>query len=209
MASFFFLNLSVNQIGDIFGNISWIFNWFNDISSVFFGAVKYLLFLILLTMSLLAFLKFKKHHAILKVNNSNDMTLEQKYSMKNKHLIIATVYLVFAFGILLDFLTYFMLVVLEPIPDRFAFQLVNYAGITNPWTLYGVVDPSSLGSPVETMVFYIFTYVSLVCFLDILVSVWLIITENIVHIKKAFFSLFTGVFFGFLVGFTTFLPLLL
>ena len=208
MVSYLFLSVPADLLDDAFGGMLWICDWFNAISSAFFGAVKYLLFLILIAMSMLALLKFKKQHAIFKVNN-NDTTLEEKFTMKNKQLIIGTVYLVFAIGILFDFLTYFMLVVLEPIPDRFAFQVVNHIGVSNPWALSGVVDPSSLGSPVETMVFYIFTFVSLVCFLDILVSVWLIITENIVHIKKAFFSLFTGVFFGFLVGFTTFLPLLL
>ena len=208
MASYFFLSIPDDPIDDIFGGVSWIFEWFNSISSGFFSALKYVLFLLLIIMSLLALLKFKKNYAIFKLNY-NETSLEEKFMLKKKQFIIGIIYLVLAFGILLDFLTYFMLIILDPIPDRFAFELLNYAGVFNPWALSGVIDTSSFGSPIETTVFYAFTFVSLICFTDILVSLWLIITENIVHIKKAFFSLFFGVFLGFLVGFTTFLPLLL
>ena len=208
MVSFFFLSIPGDPFGDIFDNISWIFEWFNGISSVFFSALKYVLFFLLLIMSLLALLKFKKNYAIFKLN-FNNTSLEDKFMLKRKQLIIGVIYLVLGFGILLDFLTYFLLIILDPIPDRFAFDLLNYIGAFNPWALNGVIDTSSFGSPIETTVFYTFTLVSLICFTDILVSIWLIITENIVHIKKAFFSLFFGVFLGFLVGFTTFLPLIL
>ena len=208
MVNFFFLSIPGDPFGDIFGSISWIFEWFNGISSVFFSALKYVLFFLLLIMSLLALLKFKKNLAIFKLN-FNNTSLEDKFMLKRKQLIIGVIYLVLGFGILLDFLTYFLLIILDPIPDRFAFDLLNYIGAFNPWALNGVIDTSSFGSPIETTVFYAFNLVSLICFTDILVSVWLIITENIVHIKKAFFSLFMGVFLGFLVGFTTFLPLLL
>lgn len=208
MVNFIFLSIPDDPIDDIFGSISWIFEWFNGISSVFFSALKYVLFFLLVLLSILAFLKFKKSYTIFK-SNQVEKSVEEKLVLKKKQFFIGIAYLVLAFGFLLDYITYFMLIVLEPIPDRFAFQLVNHSGAFTPWPLYGRIDPNSLGSSMETMVFYIVTFVSLICFLDILVSVWLIITENIVHVKKAFFSLFTGVFFGFLVGFTTFLPLLL
>ncbi|MFX0074329.1 MAG: hypothetical protein ACFE96_02725 [Candidatus Hermodarchaeota archaeon] len=162
----------------------------------------------LLLLSVLAFFKFKKSYTIFK-SNQVEKSVEEKLVLKKKQFFIGVAYLVLAFGFLFDYITYFMLIVLEPIPDRFAVQLLNHASAFNPWALHGVIDISSFGSSIETTVFYFFTFISLICFLDILVSVWLIITENIVHVKKAFFSLFTGVFFGFLVGFTTFLPLLL
>ena len=208
MASFFFLSIPDDPIGDIFGSVSWIFEWFNSISSVFFSALKYVLFLLLLIMGILAMLKFKKNYAIFKLN-INEKSLEEKYMLKKKQLIIGIAYLVLAFGILLDYITYFMLIVLEPIPDRFALEYLNYAGVFNPWALNGVIDTGSFVSPIEMSVFYIFTFASLVCFIEILVSVWLIITENIIHIKKVFLNLFVWIFIGFLVGFTTFLPLLL
>lgn len=39
---------------------------------------------------------------------------------------------------------------------------------------------------------------SFICFVEILGSVWLIITENIIHIKKVFINLFDWIFVGFL-----------
>ncbi|MBY9021244.1 MAG: hypothetical protein KGD67_09310, partial [Candidatus Lokiarchaeota archaeon] len=117
-------------------------------------------------MSLLALLKFKKNYAIFKLN-FNNTSLEDKFMLKRKQLIIGVIYLVLGFGILLDFLTYFLLIILDPIPDRFAFDLLNYIGAFNPWALNGVIDTSSFGSPIETTVFYAFNLVSLICFTDI------------------------------------------
>jgi len=208
MASFFFLSILDDPIGDIFDSELWIFEWFNDISSVFFSALNYILFLLLIIMGFLALLKFKKNYAIFKLN-VNEKSLEEKYVLKMKQLIIGIAYLVIAFGILFDYITYFMLIVLEPIPDRFALEFLNYAGVFNPWALNGVIDTCSFASPMEMTVFYAFTFASFICFVEVLVSIWLIITENIIHIKKVFLNLFAWIFMGFLVGFTTFLPLLL
>ena len=114
-----------------------------------------------------------------------------------------------AFGILFDFITFFMLIILDPIPDRFALQLLNLSGVFNPWALDGVINTSGFGSAIEMTVYYAFTDASLICFVEVLVSIWLIISENIIHIKKVFLHLFAWTFMGFLFGFTTFLPLLL
>ena len=48
MASFFFLSIPDDPISDILGNISGIFEWFNGIVSIFFSALKYVLFVILI-----------------------------------------------------------------------------------------------------------------------------------------------------------------
>ena len=117
--------------------------------------------------------------------------------------------MVLAFGILFDFITYFLIIILDPIPDRFALQFLNYAGVFTPWALDGVINTSNFGSPIEMTVYYAFTIASLISFVEVLVSIWLIITENIIHIKKVFLNLFAWIFMGFLFGFTTFLPLLL
>ena len=70
MASFFFLSIPSDPIGDILGNISVIFEWFNGIVSIFFGALKYVLFALLIVMSVLTMLKFKKNYAIFQANKA-------------------------------------------------------------------------------------------------------------------------------------------
>lgn len=71
MASIFFLSIPVDPIGDIIGTISWIFEWFNGILSIFFGALKYVLFALLLIMSIITLLRFKKNYTIFKANIAN------------------------------------------------------------------------------------------------------------------------------------------
>jgi len=208
MASFFFLSIPGDPFNDIFGMSLGFLEWFNGIVAIFFSALKYVLFVLLVIMSVITLLKFKKNYAIFKSNVANKNLLEG-FVLKKKQLIGGVVYLLLAFGILFDFITFFFILILDPIPDRFALQLLNSFHIFNPWALTGVINMSNFGSPIETTVFYIFTTVSLICFVEVLVSVWLIITENIIHIKKVFLNLFAWIFMGFLFGFTTFLPLLL
>ena len=208
MVSFFFLSSVFDPINDIFGNISGIFEWFNGIVSIFFSALKYVLFVLLIIMSVLTFLKFKKNYSIFKAYKASK-NLPEGFVLKKKQFIGGIVYILLAFGILFKFITYFLLIILDPIPDRFVLELLNSAGVFNPWALDGVINTSNFGSPIEMTVYYVFTVASLICFVEVLVSVWLIISENIIHIKKVFLHLFAWIFMGFLFGFTTFLPLLL
>ena len=208
MASIFFLSIPEDPISDIIGNISWMFEWFNGILSIFFSALKYVLFALLLIMSILTLLRYKKNYTIFKLNVAGK-NLPEGFTLKKKQLVGGIVYMVLAFGILFNFMTFFMLIILDPIPDRFALQLLNYAGVFNPWALDGVIVISNFGSAIEMTVYCVFTVASLICFVEVLVSIWLIISENIIHIKKVFLHLFAWIFMGFLFGFTTFLPLLL
>ena len=208
MASNFFLSIPSDPFSDIFGQNPLMFEWLNGILEIFFSALKYVLFALLIIMSVLTLLKFRKNYNFFKVNAANKNSPEG-FVLKKKQLIGGIVYMVLAFGILFDYITYFMLIILDPIPDRFALQLLNYFGVFNPWSLDGVINTSNFVSPIETTVYYVFTVASLICFVEVLVSIWLILSENIFHIKKVFLHLFAWIFMGFLFGFTTFLPLLL
>ena len=208
MASNFFLSIPSDPFSDIFGQNPLMFEWLNGILEIFFSALKYVLFALLIIMSVLTLLKFRKNYNFFKVNAANKNSPEG-FVLKKKQLIGGIVYMVLAFGILFDYITYFMLIILDPIPDRFALQLLNNFGVFNPWALDGVINMSNFVSPIETTVYYIFTVASLICFVEVLVSIWLILSENIFHIKKVFLHLFAWIFMGFLFGFTTFLPLLL
>ena len=195
-------------IDEIFGNNSWMVDWLNGILAIFFSALKYVLFVLLIIMSVITLLKFKKNYSIFHANVANK-NLPEGFVLKKKQFIGGIVYLILAFGILFNFITYFMLAILDPIPDRFALQLLNSISFFNPWPLDGVIDISNFGSSIEMTVYYVFMIGSLICFVEVLVSIWLILTENIFHIKKVFLNLFAWIFMGFLFGFTTFLPLLL
>jgi hypothetical protein len=193
MVSFFFLGIPVDPFSDIFGNISWIFEWLNGILVIFFSALKYVLFALLIIMSVITFLKFKKNYSIFHANVANK-NLPEGFVLKKKQFFGGIVYMILAFGILFNFITYFMLAILDPIPDRFALQLLNSADLFNSWALDGVINISNFGSPIEMTAYYVFAVASLICFVEALVSIWLILTENIFHIKKVFLHLFAWIF---------------
>jgi hypothetical protein len=130
MASFFFLSIPFDPIDEIFGNNSWMFDWLNGILAIFFGALKYVLFALLIIMSVITFLKFKKNYSIFHANVANK-NLPDGFVLKKKQFIGGDVYMILAFGILFNFITYFMLAILDPIPDRFALQLLNSANLFN------------------------------------------------------------------------------
>ena len=98
MASFFFLSIPVDPIGDILGSISWMFEWFNGILAIFFSALKYVLFALLLIMSILTLLRYKKNYTIFKLNAAGK-NLPEGFSLKKKQLVGGIVYMILAFGI--------------------------------------------------------------------------------------------------------------
>ncbi|GAH64186.1 unnamed protein product, partial [marine sediment metagenome] len=44
-------------------------------------------------------------------------------------IFLGSFYIVFAFGILFNWFTYFLIIVLDPLPDRFIFNYIEFAGI--------------------------------------------------------------------------------
>ena len=83
---FFFLSIPDDPISDIVGSLSGIFEWFNGILSIFFMALKYVLFGLLIIMSVLTLLKFKKNYTIFKANLAVK-NLPEGFVLKKKQFI--------------------------------------------------------------------------------------------------------------------------
>lgn len=137
---------------------------------------------------------------------------EEKLSdnpMTKPRLIIGTLYIIFAFGILLDWFTYFLLVILDPLPDRLIFNLVTISGSIDPFGINQFSDINTIVNPYEKTIYYGVAIVSFMALLTIIISLWKIINKEGGVSKKSIASLISGLVMGLLMGFTTCLPLFL
>ena len=204
-----YLKSSLNSSRSIknFQSLDWGFDWICNMFSILFIFLKYILSFILIILGILVLFRFRqnysKNNGIIYQNN-----LEDKAVLRLSHIVLGILYIIFGVGILSNFLIYFLIWVLDPIPDRFLFVYINLIGVFNPWSLNGINTISAFTS-MEKIIFYTIALGSFIAILEILVSVWLIVNYNRIHIKKAIISLIVGCFIGIFTGFTTCLPLLL
>jgi len=129
--------------------------------------------------------------------------------MAKPRMILGTLYIVFAFGILLDWFTYFLLAVLNPLPDRLIFNYLSLSGIIDPFASNNISDISKAVYPYEKTLYYGVAIVSFMGILTITISLWQIINKEGTITKKSIINLITGIVTGLIAGFTTCLPLFL
>jgi len=188
-------------------DLDWGFDWISNILSIMFIFLKYILSFILIILGVIVLFRFKKNYSKYGMNAYQN-NLDEKLVARFSHVILGTFYIIFGVGILSTILTYFLIWVLDPIPDRFIFIYINSIGVFSPWNMNGIIEIGSLTS-IERLIFYAISLGSFLSLLEILVSIWLIVSYNRFYIKTAIINLIVGFFIGILTGFTTCLPLLL
>lgn len=195
-----------NVFKDIIGGLE---NWcivFNNFFLIFCGYLKYIFVFIILTIGIFTLLKLR---GVYSQSRSASTEIKEDYLMKPR-LILGCCYVVLGFGILFDYLTYFLLIILDPLPDRLIYNFITFSGI-DPFYLNGIMDISASQFPHEKTIYYCFSYISLTSILDILLSLWYLINNNriINNPKRTMIFLFSGIVGGILFGFNTFLPFFL
>jgi len=125
-------------------------------------------------------------------------------------LILGCSYIVLGFGILFNYITYFLIWILDPLPDRIVYNFIMFSGI-DPYYLNGIMDISASQFPHEKTIYYCFSIGSLLALLQVLVSLWYLINNNrLIHNpSKAIYILITGIGEGIFFGFNTSLPFFL
>jgi len=191
---------------DIIGGLE---NWciaFNNFFLIFCGYLKYIFVFIILTIGIFTLLKLRGVYSQSRSANTEN---KEDYLMKPR-LILGCCYIVLAFGILFDYLTYFLLIILEPLPDRLIYNFITFSGI-DPFYLNGIMDISASQFPHEKTIYYCFSFISLTSILDILLSLWYLINNNriINNPRNTIRFLILGVIGGILFGFNTCLPFFL
>jgi hypothetical protein len=204
MSSLFLVSLlpGLNPIlDDVCSNI-------NGFLEVFFGYLKYIFFTILLAIGLLTLFSLRGKYFLERLRYNKEEKLTDNPLTKPR-IIISSVYLVIAFGVLFDWFTYFLIIILDPLPDRFLFVFIQLSGITDPFGLNVVADINQTTRPFEATIYYAVAMISFIALLDILISIWQMAVRDNINEKKAILALMGGIILGMLTGFTTCLPLFL
>ena len=207
---FLFLNKNVlsfeNVVNDV---ISGLESWcvaFSEFFLIFIQYIKFIFVFIILSIGILTLLRLRGIYLqprLRKVEKDED-------SLNKLRLILGTLYISLAFGILFNYGTYFLIWFLDPLPDHLIYNFIEFSGI-NPLCLNGIKDISMAQLPHEKTLYYCFSLGSLVSFLDILLSLWYLINNNriINNPRRTIGFLFSGVGGCILFGFTPFLPFFL
>ena len=189
-------------------NFDELFIEINSFIELVFGYMKYVFFGILLIIGILTLLSLRGKYFFERIRYSKEEKLADN-PMTKPRLILGAFYIIFAFGILLDWFTYFLLAVLDPLPDRFIFNFISLSGIIDPFALNNISDISKAVYPYEITIYYGVAIVSFMALLTITISLWQIINKEGTNTKKSIISLITGIVTGLIAGFTTCLPLFL
>ena len=195
-------------INQFLPNFDDVFIEVNFFIELLFGYLKYVFFGILLIIGILTLLSLRGKYFLERIRYSKEQKLADN-PMTKPRLILGALYIFFAFGILLDWFTFFLLVVLDPLPDRLIFNFVSFSGINDPFALNNISDISMVVYPYEKTIYYGVAIVSFMALLTITISLWQIINKEGKDAKKSIVSLITGIVTGLLAGFTTCLPLFL
>jgi len=164
-------------------NLDGLFIEINSFIELFFGYMKYIFFAILLIIGILTLLSLRCKYFLERIRYSKEQKLADN-PMTKPRMILGKLYIVFALGILLDWFTYFLLAVLDPLPDRLIFNFISLSGIIDPFATNNISDISKAVYPYEITIYYGVAIVSFMALLTITISLWQIINKEGTNAKN-------------------------
>ncbi len=184
-------------------------NWciaFNEFFIIFSKYLKYIFVFVIFSIGILTLLRLRgvyRQSRLVGVDKQED-------TFSRTRLILGSVYIFLAFGILFNYLTFFIIWIMDPLPDRLIYNFIDFIGI-NPLNLNGIKDISASQYPHEKTIYYCFAFGSLMSVLSILLCLWYLINNNrlINNPMRVLGGLISGIIGGILFGFTTYLPFFL
>ena len=173
-----------------------------------FFYLKYVFFSILLIIGIFTLLSLRGRYFLERLRYSTEQKLANNPITKPR-LIIGTVYIIIAFGILFNWFTYLLIVILNPLPDRFIFYFINFSDVFDPFSLNRISDINLAQFEYEKTIYYIFGAISFLGLLNIIISIWQLVNKGGKDARKSIIMLIGGIICEMFVGFTTCLPLFL
>ena len=180
----------------------------NSFLEILFGYLKYIFGGILIVIGLLTLFSLRGKFFLERLRYKKEEDL-QNNPLTIPRIFIGTFYIIFATGIIFDWFTYFLIIVLDPLPDRFLFIYIPFTGISNPFGMNSFSDIQQSPIILEKTIYYGIALVSFIALLDILISIWQLSVRDHINEKKTILALMGGLAMGILTGFTTCLPLFL
>jgi hypothetical protein len=202
--------MEISDLNDIITDIVIFFEnfciTFNQYAQIYFLFLKYILVIVLIGCGVLTLLKARgiyfKSRAFPKKNEENKTD-----PLTKPRLIVGTVYIVVGSGILFNYLTYFLIWFLDPIPDRLIFNFINFVDI-DPYALNRITDINLSIYPHEKTIYYAIAIFSFINTVHIAISIYYIL-YRVKNPRESILWLFLAVPFSILFGFTTFMPFIL
>ena len=124
-------------------------------------------------------------------------------SLYRPRLILGVAYIVLASGILFNWFTYFLMIVLDPLPDRSIFSFINFNNDIDPLVMNRIMDINSAIYPHEQIIYYCVSLASFGAIIDIMISIWYLVNTVPFNPKFIFTLLIGGITTGMLTRFTT------
>lgn len=180
---------------------------FNKFSVVFFIYLKFIFVFIMLSIGMLTLLKLRGIY--LQTRKAKIEPDEDK--LKTPRLALGSIYIFFAIGILFNYLIYFLIWILDPLPDRMIFNFLDLSSDIDPHYMNRIEDIEKCKFPHEKTIYYCIAYASFFFTLNLILSIWYLINNNkvISNPRKVILNLFFSLTGAIIFGFTTYLPLFL
>jgi hypothetical protein len=202
--------MEISNLDDILiGIINFFENFciaFNQYALIYFAIFKYLFVFLLIGCGVLTLLKARRIYFRSRAFSSTKDE-NKPDSLTKPRLIVGTAYIVIGSGILFNYLTYFLIWILDPIPDRLIFSFFSLDDI-DPFALNRITDINLAIYPHEKTIYYIFSMLSFGHTVHLTLSIWYLQFE-IKNPRKTIINLFAAVSGCILYGFTTFMPFML
>lgn len=198
---------SNNPFGELIEGLEAFSIIFNTFMSAFFICVKYVFGLILIVLGFLTIFKSRRNNNF---KNPRFIANDANHNrFKKSGIVLAGIYINIGIGIIFTYFTLLLVILLEPIPDRFIFIMFTDNNVIDPNIIYNIRDIETLSEPFDKTLYYLLSIGSFLSFLDIIVNLWLILNNGGSNLRMQITLLLTGIVGCFFTGFTTFLMLFL
>ena len=202
--------MEISNLDDtIIGIINFFENFciaFNQYAQVYFIIFKYIFVFLLIGCGVLTFLKARGIHFKSRAFTSEKDENEHN-SLTKPRIILGTVYIVIGSGILFNFLTYFLIWILDPLPDRLIYSFIDLIDV-DPFAINRIADINLAIYPHEKTIYYAFAMLSFGHTVHLVLSIWYLLFSP-KNPRKTTKNLLISVSGCILYGFTTFMPFIL
>jgi len=156
MLNLFQLENPQDRVGDISELLEGLCVVFNRFFQYLFMYVKYFLGIGLILIGIMTLLKFRGLYRVSRVKFAlmKEETAEIKDGLKGPRFVVGLFYIIIGFGLIFNYLIYFLYIILEPLPDRLIFLFINFSGNLNPQLMICLQDVSAIRSPIELTILY-------------------------------------------------------